>query len=67
MLRWISNIVGVSQDSEVAEWKGRVQIEQYPWYNVSDLKGSLGEGILVKKYPERPHKTPNTLNVILDS
>jgi peroxiredoxin len=59
-------IIGVSADSVATEWKTRVMVEQYPWANVSDLKGNLKGGIVNDVYHEGGHSTPNTTNVLID-
>jgi peroxiredoxin len=59
-------VIGVSADSVAAEWKSRVMVEQYPWTNVSDLKGNLKGGIVNDVYHEGGHSFPNTTNVLVD-
>jgi peroxiredoxin len=60
------DIIGVSADSVAAAWKNMVQEEEYPWINVSDLKGNLKGGIVNDVYHEGGHSIPNTTNVLLD-
>lgn len=55
------NIIGVSSDGHVDEWKAQLKTEQYPWYNVIDLEGKITQG----RYWETAGKA--TTNVLLDS
>ena len=60
------NIIGVSSDTTDYIWKGFVNAQQFPWYNVSDLKGA--QGVVGKLYKE--YGTPgleNTTNVLIDA
>jgi peroxiredoxin len=61
-------IVGVSSDTSRKEWKVRVQVEEYPWINVSDLKGK--DGVVEKVYHEyntyNVRGTNNTTNVLVN-
>lgn len=63
------NIIGVSSDTSSKEWRIRVQLEEYPWLNVSDLKGK--EGVVEKVYHEcNTNNVPginNTTNVLIAS
>ncbi|TDX01826.1 redoxin domain-containing protein [Dinghuibacter silviterrae] len=59
------NIIGVSSDTTDYEWKGFVKTQNFPWYNVSDLKG--GDGVVGKVYFEYGKASePNTSNVLID-
>lgn len=60
------NIIGVSADSVDYVWKGFVQKQNYPWVNVSDLKGNLKGGMVNDVYLEGGHSVPNMTNVLLD-
>lgn len=62
------NIIGFCSDKYADEWKGSVQEAQYPWYNVSDLKGK--DGMVAKVYHEYTGTNPaiqNTTNVLIDA
>ncbi|MDR3712399.1 MAG: TlpA disulfide reductase family protein [Puia sp.] len=60
------NIIGVSSDTADYEWKGFLKTQQFPWFNVSDLKG--GEGVVGKIYHEYGKASePATTNVLIDS
>jgi len=65
------SIVGIAADT--SEWmlKGFVKSKQYPWVNVSDLKGwnnnGVNEGIIETVYHEGGHEVPNTTNVLIDT
>ena len=61
------DIIAVAADSIATEWKARVLVEQYPWVNVSDLKGNLKGSIVNDVYNEGGHSIPNTTNVLVDS
>jgi len=60
------NVVGISSDTLAYEWKGIVETEKFPWYNVSDLKGS--KGVVRTTYHELGYdpENPNTTNVLVD-
>ncbi|HWK04514.1 MAG TPA: DUF4369 domain-containing protein [Puia sp.] len=61
-------VVGISSDSTAMEWKLRMQGEQLPWINVSDLKGS--DGVVQNVYHEYSGDSGeniNTVNVLVDS
>lgn len=61
------NIIGVSADSSLQEWKDRVDIENYPWTNVIAEPKGWKEGSLINDaYGEGGHRIPNTTNVLLD-
>jgi peroxiredoxin len=60
------NIVGFSSDNYAEQWKAVLQKEQFPWYNVSDLKGKEGMAEKVyHEYGEHP-LIHNTTNVLID-
>jgi peroxiredoxin len=60
------NIIGFSSDKYADEWKDILQQEQFPWYNVSDLKGR--DGMVEKVYHEFGDPiTHNTTNVLVDN
>ncbi len=61
------NIIGVSADSITKEWKLRLMAEEFPWANVSDLKGNLAGGFVQDIYHEGGHSVPNTTNILIDS
>jgi peroxiredoxin len=59
------NIIGVASDTTDYMWKGFVNAQKFPWYNVSDLKGA--NGVVGKIYKE--YGSPgmeNTTNVLID-
>lgn len=60
------NIVGISSDKYQDQWKEALQREQFPWYNVSDLKGK--NGVVGTVYHEigNDDKIHNTTNVLID-
>lgn len=61
------NIIGFYTDPYENDWKELVKKEQYPWYNVSDLKGKYGMAAKVYNEYIRPHQTiANTTNVLID-
>jgi peroxiredoxin len=60
------SIVGVSADSVKKSWKVRLMVEEYPWINVSDLRGNLKGSIVNDLYNEGGHHTPNVTNVLID-
>jgi len=61
------DIVGVSADTAEEDWRKWVLVEQFPWVNVSDLKGHMKGGIVQDVYHEGGHYIPNTTNILLDS
>jgi len=60
------NIIGVSSDKYGDQWRDALSREQFPWYNVSDLKGK--EGVVENVYHEYgdPKQIRNTTNVLVD-
>ncbi|GAA3945846.1 DUF4369 domain-containing protein [Chitinophaga oryziterrae] len=56
------NIIGISADSYVEEWKEALDVDKYPWYNVIDLKGKITNEI----YHEGGHRVPNTTDILVD-
>ena len=59
------NVIGFSSDKYADEWKDNVQTEQFPWYNVSDLKGK--DGMVEHVYHEFGNpRVHNTTNVLID-
>jgi peroxiredoxin len=61
------NIVGFYTDKYGDQWKDLVQKEQYPWYNVSDLKGREGMAATVyHEYIALGQTIANTTNVLID-
>lgn len=61
------NVIGVSADSIEHEWKKWLMVEEFPWDNVSDLKGNMKGGIVQDLYHEGGHRIPNTTNILLDA
>ena len=58
------NIIGVSTDSYMDQFKETVQTEQYPWQNVVDLKGKMIVDTTYHELGAVDHQ--NTTNVLLD-
>ena len=58
------NIIGVSSDSYMEQWKETLQAEQYPWSNVIDVKGKMVDSVYHELGNAKIH---NITNVVLDS
>lgn len=57
------NIIGVSSDKYVEEWKEALDMQKYPWRNVLDKNGKL----TTELYKEGGKSVPNTTDVLLDN
>ena len=60
------NIIGISADGNQSKWVSTISKEEYPWINVSDLKGNQKGSIVNDLYLEGGHRVPNTTNILLD-
>jgi peroxiredoxin len=59
------NVIGFCSDKYADEWRDNVKTEQFPWYNVSDLKGK--DGMVENVYHEFGNsRIHNTTNVLID-
>jgi peroxiredoxin len=60
------NIIGVSADKSADDLAFFLHQKQYPWVNVSDLKGNMKGSIVFDLYNQGGHAVPNTTNILLD-
>ena len=58
------DIIGVSSDNYMDQFKETLKAEQYPWNNVIDLKGKMVDSVYHELGNPEIH---NTTNVLLDS
>lgn len=61
------NIIAVSADTSLDDWKFMIHQKKYPWTNViAEPKGWKSGSLLYDVYGEGGHSIPNTTNVLLD-
>ena len=41
------NIIGISGDEDIDEWRKAIQKDTIPWINISDLKGWYNKAFLI--------------------